>query len=124
MVARSVNPGGVSRLVALKRILPRLASDQFIVDQFLDEAKLGMRFDHQNLVTAMTSEMPRLVLHRHGAHQASTWTHLIYWQHGPLKPSLVSAILCQRWKGCMRRMSSRPRTAARASCTATCPHTM
>ena len=67
MVARSVNPGGVSRLVALKRILPRLASDQFIVDQFLDEAKLGMRFDHQNLVTAMTSEMP-------AARSSSPWS--------------------------------------------------
>ncbi len=51
MVARLYGPEGLSRLVAVKRILPHLASDASMVDQFLDEAKLGLRFSHENLVT-------------------------------------------------------------------------
>ncbi|MFL5321732.1 MAG: serine/threonine-protein kinase [Myxococcaceae bacterium] len=51
LVARTRGPEGVGRLVALKRILPHLTSDQAMVDQFLDEAKIGMRLSHPNLVT-------------------------------------------------------------------------
>ncbi len=100
MVARTVNPGGVSRLVALKRILPRLADDEVIVHQFLDEAKLGMRLNHPNLVTFydfgnaagsfyMAMELIKGV----------DLDHVIYWRHGPLQPELVSAILIQALEG-------------------------
>lgn len=100
MVARTVNPGGVSRLVALKRILPRLADDEVIVAQFLDEAKLGMRLNHPNLVTFydfgnaagsfyMAMELIKGV----------DLDHVIYWKHGPLQPPLVSALLCQALEG-------------------------
>lgn len=51
MVARTLGPEGVSRLVALKRILPHLCSDPTMVEQFLDEARIGMRLSHPNLVT-------------------------------------------------------------------------
>ena len=87
MVARTVNPGGVSRLVALKRILPRLADDEVIVHQFLDEAKLGMKLNHPNLVTVydfgnaagayfISMELIRGV----------DLDHVIYWRHGSLQP--------------------------------------
>lgn len=100
MVARTVNPGGVSRLVALKRILPRLADDAVIVAQFLDEAKLGMRLNHPNLVTFydfgsaagtyfLAMELVRGV----------DLDHVIYWRHGPLQPALVSGLLCQALEG-------------------------
>lgn len=100
MVARTVNPGGISRLVALKRILPRLADDQVIVEQFLDEAKLGMRLNHPNLVTFydfgnaagawfMAMELVRGV----------DFDNVVYWRHGPLSPSLVSAVVCQALEG-------------------------
>ncbi|MFO0594726.1 MAG: serine/threonine-protein kinase [Myxococcaceae bacterium] len=100
MVARTVNPGGVSRLVALKRILPRLATDEVIVEQFLDEAKLGMKLNHPNLVTFydfgnaagsyyLTMELIRGV----------DLDHVIYWRHGPLSPDLVTAVLCQALEG-------------------------
>lgn len=100
MVARTVNPGGVSRLVALKRILPRLASDQVMVEQFLDEAKLGMKLNHPNLVTFydfgnsggtyyLSMELIRGV----------DLDHVIYWRHGPLQPELVSAVLVQALEG-------------------------
>lgn len=100
MVARTVNPGGISRLVALKRILPRLADDQVIVEQFLDEAKLGMRLNHTNLVTFydfgnaagawfMAMELVRGV----------DFDNVVYWRHGPLTPSLVSAVVCQALEG-------------------------
>ncbi|HSP81881.1 MAG TPA: serine/threonine-protein kinase [Myxococcaceae bacterium] len=51
LVARTRGPEGLGRLVALKRILPHLASDQEIVKQFLDEARIGLRLAHPNLVT-------------------------------------------------------------------------
>lgn len=100
MVARTVNPGGVSRLVALKRILPRLATDPVIVEQFLDEAKLGMKLNHPNLVTFydfgssagtyfLSMELIRGV----------DLDQVIYWRHGPLAPELVSAILVQALEG-------------------------
>ncbi len=100
MVARTVNPGGVSRLVALKRILPRLADDEVIVAQFLDEAKLGMRLNHPNLVTfydfgnAAGSFFMAMELIK-----GVDLDHVIYWKHGPLQASLVSALLCQALEG-------------------------
>ncbi|QRN98623.1 serine/threonine protein kinase [Archangium violaceum] len=51
LVARTRGPEGLGRLVALKRILPHLASDPDIVKQFLDEARIGLRLSHPNLVT-------------------------------------------------------------------------
>jgi serine/threonine-protein kinase len=51
MVAKTLGPSGVSRLVAIKRILPHLTSDPVMVAQFLDEARIGMRLTHPNLVT-------------------------------------------------------------------------
>ena len=51
LVARTRGPEGLGRLVALKRILPNLASDPDIVKMFLDEARIGLRLSHPNLVT-------------------------------------------------------------------------
>lgn len=51
MVARTVGPEGLGRLVALKRILPHLTAEPEIVQQFLDEARIGLRLSHPNLVT-------------------------------------------------------------------------
>jgi eukaryotic-like serine/threonine-protein kinase len=100
MVARTVAPGGVSRLVALKRILPKLSEDETIVEQFLDEAKLGMRLNHPNLVTFydfgsaagtyfMAMELVRGV----------EFDSIIYWPHGPLPANLVSAVVGQALDG-------------------------
>jgi hypothetical protein len=100
MVARTVNPGGVSRLVALKRILPKLADDEVIVKQFLDEAKLGMRLNHPNLIT----------IYDFGQGNGSyfiamelvagvDFDHVVYWPHGPLPEALVSAIVSQALEG-------------------------
>ncbi len=51
LVARTRGPEGLGRLVALKRILPQLVSDPVMVKQFLDEARIGLRLSHANLVT-------------------------------------------------------------------------
>ncbi|ADO69034.1 serine/threonine-protein kinase [Stigmatella aurantiaca] len=51
LVARARGPEGLGRLVALKRILPHLSADPSIVGQFLDEARIGLRLAHPNLVT-------------------------------------------------------------------------
>jgi serine/threonine-protein kinase len=50
LVARARGPEGLGRLVALKRILPHLTADPAIVQQFLDEARIGLRLAHPNLV--------------------------------------------------------------------------
>lgn len=42
--------GGVEREVALKRLLPHLASDPQSVDNFIREAKLASKLDHPNIV--------------------------------------------------------------------------
>ena len=100
MVARTIAPGGVSRLVALKRILPRLANEQVIVDQFFDEAKLGMKLNHPNLVTFydfgsaagayfMAMELIRGV----------DLDTVIYAKQGLLRPAEISAVLCQALEG-------------------------
>ena len=41
---------GFERLVALKVILPHLASDRYFVDMFLDEARIASRVHHANVV--------------------------------------------------------------------------
>ena len=100
MVARTVNPGGVSRLVALKRILPKLADDDGIVKQFLDEAKLGMRLNHPNLVTiydfgqASGSYFIEMELIA-----GVDFDHVVYWPHGPLPEGLLSAVATQALEG-------------------------
>ena len=100
MVARTVNPGGVTRLVALKRILPRLAEDETIVQQFLDEAKLGMQLNHPNLV--MTFDFGQA----NGSYflameliKGVDFDHVIYWPYGPLPPGLITAVLTQALEG-------------------------
>ncbi len=100
MVARTVAPGGVTRLVALKRILPRLATEQVIVDQFLDEAKLGMKLNHPNLITfydfgsAAGSYFMAMELVR-----GVDLDTVIYSRHGLLKPAEISAVLIQALEG-------------------------
>lgn len=100
MVARTMNPGGVSRLVALKRILPKLADDDGIVKQFLDEAKLGMRLNHPNLVTiydfgqASGSYFIAMELIA-----GVDFDHVVYWPHGPLPEGLLSAVATQALEG-------------------------
>ena len=100
MVARTMNPAGVSRLVALKRILPQLSHDEAIVHQFLDEAKLGMRLNHPNLVTiydfgqAAGTYFIAMELIR-----GVDFDHVVYWPHGPLNPQLIVAVLAQALEG-------------------------
>jgi serine/threonine-protein kinase len=41
---------GFTKVVALKRVLPHLATSQGFIDMFLDEARLAARLDHANIV--------------------------------------------------------------------------
>ncbi len=50
-LARSVGPEGFSKLVVLKRILPKYAENQRFVQLFLDEAKLAASLDHPHIVS-------------------------------------------------------------------------
>ena len=49
-LARSLGPEGFEKLVVLKRILPKYASNPKFVQLFLDEAKLAASLDHPNVV--------------------------------------------------------------------------
>src|SRR5262249_31821927 len=49
-LARRPGPEGFAKRVALKRILPHLASQPDFVDMFLDEARLAAQLDHPHLV--------------------------------------------------------------------------
>ena len=50
MLARQVGPHGFSKLVAVKRILPELASDPVFIDMFLREARIAALITHPNVV--------------------------------------------------------------------------
>jgi len=49
-VARREGPHGFSKRVAIKRILPQLASDVRLVEMFCDEARIQAALSHPNLV--------------------------------------------------------------------------
>ncbi|MCS6856161.1 MAG: serine/threonine protein kinase [Sandaracinaceae bacterium] len=44
-------PEGFERMVAIKRILPNLVSDEDFVRMFIDEAKLAVKLQHPNIVS-------------------------------------------------------------------------
>jgi serine/threonine-protein kinase len=48
-LARQVGLGGFEKTVAVKRILPHLASSPEVVQMFLDEAQLAARLDHPHI---------------------------------------------------------------------------
>lgn len=48
--ARARRPGGVSKIVCLKRIHPTLCADPAFVDMFVEEARLGLSLSHGNIV--------------------------------------------------------------------------
>lgn len=101
LVARTLGPAGVTRLVALKRILPHLATDQTMVEQFLDEARLGLKLAHPNLVTihdfgqvASGGYFIAMEL-LHGV----DFDHLIYAPPGKVTPAVASGVLVQALEG-------------------------
>ena len=48
--ARARRPGGVKKIVCLKRIHPNLCADPSFVDMFIEEARLGVTLSHGNIV--------------------------------------------------------------------------
>src|SRR5262245_14853402 len=52
-LARIVGEAGFAKIVVVKRLLEHLAQDREFVDMFLDEAKLGARLDHSNIVQTL-----------------------------------------------------------------------
>jgi serine/threonine-protein kinase len=49
-LASQVGPGGVTREVVVKRVLPQLSSAGEFVSMFLDEARLAVRLSHPNVI--------------------------------------------------------------------------
>ena len=52
-LARARGAGDFTRFVVVKRMLPQLASDPHSVEMFLDEARLGSRLHHPNIVPVL-----------------------------------------------------------------------
>ena len=50
-VAEALSLQGFKKRVAIKRVLPHLASNKNFIGMFLDEARLGARLNHANVVT-------------------------------------------------------------------------
>ena len=50
LLARAEAPGGVQKLVAIKRVRPEYATDAEFVKMFLNEARLAATLDHPNVV--------------------------------------------------------------------------
>lgn len=50
-IARQQGPGGFSKVVALKKILPHLTENEEFVQSFLGEAALAAKMGHRNIVT-------------------------------------------------------------------------
>src|SRR5512137_1824444 len=49
-LAHRTGPGGFSRKVVLKKILPEYASDATFVERFIREATIAAQFHHPNIV--------------------------------------------------------------------------
>lgn len=98
-VARQEAPGGLGRLVALKRVLPHLREDEETSARFLDEGRIGLRLHHPNLVTVydfgrapggdyLAMELVRGVTLRE-----------LLAQGGPLPPEAAVAVASQALQG-------------------------
>lgn len=49
-IGRTVGIAGITKKVAIKRVLPHLAENKKFVSMFLDEARVGMKLSHANVV--------------------------------------------------------------------------
>ncbi|MCY1040088.1 serine/threonine-protein kinase [Corallococcus sp. bb12-1] len=100
LVARTRGPEGLGRLVALKRILPHLTAQQEMVQQFLDEARIGLRLSHPNLVHVYDFGEAQ------GAYYIAMelvngidLDRLLRANKGPLEPGVASAVVSQALQG-------------------------
>ncbi|MDY7227674.1 serine/threonine-protein kinase [Hyalangium rubrum] len=96
LVVRLRGPEGLGRLVALKRILPHLATDPLIVQQFLDEARIGLRLSHPNLVTVYdTGEAQGAYYIAMELVRGVDLDRLLHAMGKPLPPALAVAVVVQ-----------------------------
>ncbi len=49
-IAKAIGAAGITKTVAIKRVLPHLSANDKFVRMFLDEARVGMRLSHANIV--------------------------------------------------------------------------
>jgi len=98
-VARLAGPEGIGRLVALKRILPQLAGDDETVREFLDEAEVGLKLAHPNLVTVY--DFGRAPAGYYLAMQLVRGAGLrtLLTKHGPLPAPVAVGLLVQALRG-------------------------
>lgn len=50
-LAKSTGAGGISKFVAIKRILPQYSENVEFVDMFKEEAKIAVNLNHGNVVS-------------------------------------------------------------------------
>ncbi|WP_164017685.1 serine/threonine-protein kinase [Pyxidicoccus trucidator] len=100
LVARARGPEGLGRLVALKRILPHLTADPSIVQQFLDEARIGLRLSHPNLVHVYDfGEAQGAYYIAMELVRGVDLDRLIRFLKGPLEPAAAVAVVVQALQG-------------------------
>ncbi|QAT88430.1 putative serine/threonine protein kinase [Corallococcus coralloides] len=100
LIARTHGPEGLGRLVALKRILPHLTAQPEMVQQFLDEARIGLRLSHPNLVHVYDfGEAQGAYYMAMELVNGIDLDRLLRANKGPLEPAVVSAIVSQALLG-------------------------
>ena len=50
-LAKAPSIGGISKFVAIKRILPQFSESPEFIDMFKDEAKIAINLNHSNIVS-------------------------------------------------------------------------
>ena len=99
-LARAIGPGGVERLVAIKRIHQHLARRRALVEMFLDEARIASRINHPNVCMVLDF----------GEHQGAYFLAMEYLLGEPLnrvastvakRPDLLDA---RRWRAVAARI--------------------
>src|SRR5262245_10952128 len=100
---RLFGAAGFSRVVAIKRLHPQLATDAAFVSAFVDEARLASRIRHPNAVPVLDvvtegDEVLLVMEYVHGE-KLSTLLRLSSEKREPVPIPIASAVICDMLRG-------------------------
>ncbi len=101
--ARLLGPGGFSRIVAAKRLLPHLVKDQDFTTMLMDEARLAARIRHPNVVSTLDvvstgDELLVVMDYVHGDSLAKL-AHTASDLGDPIPPTIAAALIIDALHG-------------------------
>jgi serine/threonine-protein kinase len=102
-LASQLGPGGVTREVVVKRVLPQLSAASDFVDMFLDEARVAARLSHPNVVQVFDFGQENgsyfLVLEYLDGADIDTILRLAQQRHQPMPERIAALIAAQALDG-------------------------